>query len=156
MQRIYIDSSILIDRITGSAPERQNANQILIKIKKQYNERYIPQTVIGEVFIKILEKSRDVSTDTKTFVELIQDMINIRTQSPTLRRDVLSVALEIQAEDEHKIGYCDAILVSHAICSDSDCCVFIIDAPLHRSHKIITKLNECKSSGHIVKLIDSV
>lgn len=153
MYRIYLDTKILIGKIIGSPSEKREYNQILIKIKKNYREIFIPQTVLGESFVKILEKSKSIEDDMIFFTKMINGLTDIKTQTPPLVRNILEMALDIQSKDEYNIGYCDAILVSHALCNTVDCAVFIIDKDVHQSTKIQNKLNECH---HKVKLIDSI
>jgi len=148
-----MDSSILVGRVIASAPIRQDYKQVLYKIKKRYNEIFIPQTVLGESLAKILEKTKDKDNDVKDFMNVINELIDIKSQAPPLSRDILRMAIEIQDEDEQNIGYCDAILVSHALCSQCDCAVYMIDKAVHHSHKIQTAIEACEYN---VKLLESV
>lgn len=140
-------------RITGRAPERKDCNENLIRIQNRFSTILIPQTVLGESFVKILERSRNLDYDIKEFTKLIIGLIDIKIHAPTLSREILKVTLDIRSETEYKIDYFDAMLVSYAICNDKDCAVFMIDRAVHQSVKIQNRINDCE---HRVKLLDSV
>lgn len=107
-------------RITGRAPERKDCNENLIRIQNRFSTILIPQTVLGESFVKILERSRNLDYDIKEFTKLIIGLIDIKIHAPTLSREILKVTLDIRSETEYKIDYFDAMLVSYAICNDKD------------------------------------
>lgn len=153
MHKIFIDSKVLVGRVIGRAPEVKDCRDFLSKIKQRYSTILMPQTVLGESLAKIMEKSKDVKGDVLQFIDVINDLIDIGSNSPSLTRDVIEMTLKIQDEGEYNIGYCDAVLVSYALCSKTDCAAFIIDKHVHHSNRIQDRIKEC---GHNVKLLQSL
>lgn len=153
MSRIYIDTGILVYRIIGSAPVKKEYNQYLNKIKSRYSQRIIPQTVLGESLLKIIERSKNMDEDVRQFVSLVNELSNVKNQFPALSKEILVKSLELRDDTEYKIGYCDVVLIAHALCSCCDCDVFIVDTAVHQSEKIQDEISKCSFN---VKLRDSI
>src|SRR5437867_3666881 len=102
MDRIYIDSHLIINRIIGKGEAKSDAKSILYKICSHYREIIIPQIILGESLIKILEKSDEdeMSNNMTDFCDLIEETIqDIKKHTPPLRKEILEVALGISDDD---------------------------------------------------------
>lgn len=155
MNRIYIDTKILLDRIIGSAPVKKDHKEILIKIKRRYKEIIVPQTVLGEIYAKLLEKSNNIAEHTNELTNVIKGLVDVKTQVPPLTKEILLKTIEMESRNQYhtySIGYCFLVLIAHALCS-CDCAVFMIDKAVHESEEIRNAISDCE---HKVNLIESV
>lgn len=151
MSRIYLDTNIILEIILKRNDLFPDYKRLFYNIRKYYTSIVIPQIVIGETLIKIIEESKASEKDQNVceFVRFLEDekYIDFHNDIPPLYEKVMRTAVEIK-ENVENIDYCDAVIVAHVINDGNNCTLFTVDRGVHNSQyisDIILDLNESKN-----------
>jgi predicted nucleic acid-binding protein len=135
MQKIYIDSNIILARIYPANDEQEKASKrIIFNLQKYQNYKVvIPQIVLAEIFSKLLDsKNRD------GLLLLFDQLSNIISSTseclPNATKNMLELAIDI-VNNDNKIDICDATIVAQAILDDADM-LLTFDASIRESEYI--------------------
>ncbi len=138
---------------------KSDNNRMIYNIKLRYQIK-IPQIVIGEIVVKIIERTSNLNGNDKQsyklscFFELVQDMTNLNDNSPPVDRDILTTALTLVSNDDRDMDYCDAIITSFALTSNENCDLLTSDRSIHESQIVSEKIIARKKEGIKIKIID--
>jgi predicted nucleic acid-binding protein len=145
MVRTYLDSTILINAIIGKQGEKTFFQKTLNNLIRLNHEIYIPQIVLGESFVKIVEKSENSEKkriNVNCLLEWIQKLnSDILYGIPSIRENIIETALKIKKGD-NRIDYNDAVIVSHAILDKEARYLVTTDKAIHKSQAIQNKIVE--------------
>lgn len=158
VERIYLDTNILVDAVLARDSIKSDARRLLHRIGQTSNEVYIPQIIIGESFATVIRKSNDgnIFTNIKNLSESIQKLIpDVGHCTPVIEKDVLEMVIELKKSD-NRIDYCDSILVSHAILDKEARYILTTDNAIHRSDIVQTKISERDPDWCKLSLKDSL
>jgi predicted nucleic acid-binding protein len=160
LSRIYLDTNIILEIILKRNDLFPDYQQLIYNIKKYYSTIVIPQIVVGETLIKIIEGSKSSEKDQNVceFVKFLEDKkhIDFFKDIPPLYDKVMITAVDIK-QNVDNIDYCDAVIVAHVINDGTNCTLFTVDTGIHNSpyiSDIILKLN--KKKNIIISLTDSI
>jgi predicted nucleic acid-binding protein len=161
MPRIYLDSHTVIDAIMARQQEKSQARTILKRLPKKFDEIYIPQIIIGEIFTKIIQKSpdNDVRQNIQDLLELLFELIPGREKynhcTPQVTAEIYEKAGQIFNEEPYtRMDHHDAILVAHAICDPSADALFTSDNAIHSSTFVTRHITEIENNGRKFRLLD--
>jgi len=135
MQKIYIDSNIILAKIYPANDEQEKASKrIIFNLQKYQNYKVvIPQIVLAEIFSKLLDsKNRDGLL--LLFDQLSNIISNISECLPNATKNMLELAIDI-VNNDNKIDICDATIVAQAILDDADM-LLTFDAGIRESEYI--------------------
>ncbi|MFZ0513804.1 MAG: type II toxin-antitoxin system VapC family toxin [Candidatus Nitrosopolaris sp.] len=158
MSRIYLDSNIIIESIIDGPTAKSDAKRDLYRVCHSYTEIIIPQIILGESFLKILQRSEthEIPDNMTNFWKCIRETIQDMTKhTPPLSREILDVALRIR-DNDYVLDYNDAVLVAHAITDKESTALFTSDKGIHNSLPIRNLINERKVDGNPLKILESV
>jgi predicted nucleic acid-binding protein len=158
---LYIDTNIIIDILFAKRSQAISENKRMVnRIKSRY-KIIIPQIVIGEIIVKIIEKTSSPNSKTEQSQKLscsfalAQDITNLNDNSPPVDRDILSTALTlVNDEDGRNIDYCDAVITSFALTSNKNCRLLTSGSKIHQSRNVSEIITERQGQGAIVEIID--
>ncbi|MDF2737052.1 MAG: hypothetical protein K0S93_908 [Nitrososphaeraceae archaeon] len=151
---MYLDTNIITSLIIKD-DLFDDYDKLLFNIEK-YHEIVIPQIVVGETLIKIIEKSTNKNKDVVEFTKFLIEKTKFETNLPPLNDKILRMALEIKNEEPF-VDYCDAVIIAHALNDGSDCSLFTTDKKVHDSQHIFELRRNLEKKTKIkVKLLLSV
>lgn len=119
----------------------------------------IPQIILGESFAIITRDSKDEADRKQNIfrlLERVQNLVtNIKTCTPALDENTIHMARSIMDEDD-RIDWTDAILVSFAITDREARYVFTTDTHTQESEAIQIKIEEREEGWSKLNIKDSV
>lgn len=157
MNRIYIDTSFLIDAVTGRNEEKSIQKRELDRIKNTSSMQvYIPQIILGESFAIVSRDSSsiDLEHNMTTLVKLIQKLVpesNMRKCMPPINQEIIDKAKEVRGRDNRsdwkRMDWTDAIFVSHAFLDEEARILFTTDGKIQDSNLVSTMNDEREDKG---------
>ena len=118
----------------------------------------IPQTILGECFAILIRDSKNEDRKQNIF-SLLERVQNLTSQMkiciPPVDDKTIQMARSIKDED-NRIDWTDAILVSHTIIDQDARYVFTTDTDIQESGIIQTKIHERESGWSRLNIKDSV
>lgn len=119
----------------------------------------IPQIILGESIAIITRDSKDEAGRKRNIfklLDLVQNLVsNIKTCTPALDTNTVNMAASIMNED-NRIDWTDAILVSFAITDKDARYVFTTDTDIQESVAIQTRIDEREEDWTQLNIKDSV
>jgi predicted nucleic acid-binding protein len=158
VERIYLDTNILVDAIVAKDSTKSDARRSLYRITIMSNQVYIPQIILGESVTTVIKKSDDGNrfTNIKDLIDWTQKLMpDAGHCTPVIEKDIIDMTIEIK-KDDNRVDYCDAILVSHAILDREARYILTKDKGIHRSDIIQTKICERDTDWCKLSLKDSI
>lgn len=156
---LFIDTSFILDLVFENKKDRSYNNDIKHKIKSNYEVK-IPQIVIGEIIVQIIEKTRsEIERNNKLaeFYKIIQYLTDLNNNSPPINGNVLKMAVELtRNEDSRNMDYHDAIITSFALTSECSCKLLTLDKDIMESEIVYEKTKEQKDKGRTIRIIDKI
>ena len=102
---LYVDTNIILDILFEKKSKAKTDNELMIKKIKSKYEIKIPQIIVGEVIVKIIEKASPPSSKfvlgctMDSFFRLIRYMTDLNYNSPVINRSILQTALELVKDE---------------------------------------------------------
>ena len=157
MNKIYLDTNIILEIILKTGNLFPDYKKIFYRITNNYLI-VIPQVVVGETLIKILEHSNTSNKDKNVyeFTKILETNVDFYHNIPPLYEKVMTMAVDIK-QNVDNIDYCDAVIVAHAINDGSDCALFTVDTNIHNSDYISDIILDLDKTKNIkINIIDSI
>jgi len=135
MQKIYIDSNIILARIYPANGEQEKVSKrIIFNLQRYQNYKVvIPQIVLAEIFSKLLD-NKDRDELLLLFDQLLNIISNTSECLPNATKNMLELAIDI-VNNDNKMDICDATIVAQAILDDADM-LLTFDAGIRESEYI--------------------
>ena len=152
---IFLDTNIILKLVikTDVTPDIQ---QSMYNIKKNYTEIIIPQVVVGETLVKLIEisKPHEKYANICNFVDFLEKKVGIYNNIPVLYDKVMNTAIDIK-NNVYNIDYCDAVVIAHAMSFGKTCALFTTDKKIYHSEYLNEQRRKLKDKGIEVHITDS-
>ncbi len=139
-QTEYLDTSIIIGYLKNKNDERRHSSEIINKLKRKHPNVtvIIPQVVLGEGIIKIIEREEEGELVGDSFHKLEKVIKDLEAETPAPTKESLKIASDILEKNNH-LKPTDALIVAQALCDPKSTRLFTTDGDLIGNKEIMER-----------------